>query len=102
MPVTAVRPGKIWPAELKQLMASGHHLRLIDVREPDEVAEEAIPGSVNIPLAHLKRRLVELDPDEELIMVCRSGNRSAHACEIAAQAGYRVRNLEGGMIGWRR
>ena len=73
---------------------------LLDVREPDEVAEWSIPGAVNIPLGHLQARTDELPRDREVVTVCASGNRSSYAADALARAGLQVANLRGGMAAW--
>ena len=76
---------------------------IVDVREPDEWRSGHIPGAVHMPLASLRARMRELDPQRELIVVCRSGNRSATAVSFLQSAGFsQARNLEGGMIAWGR
>jgi rhodanese-related sulfurtransferase len=70
---------------------------VLDVREPDEVAEWAIPGSMNIPVRELGQRIDELPRDREVVVVCASGSRSAVAADALARAGLRVANLRGGM-----
>ena len=74
--------------------------RVLDVREPDEVATGAIAGSINIPLGELAARQAELDPATPLITVCQSGRRSQKAAEALSAAGYQVSNLDGGMNSW--
>ncbi|HEU5315449.1 MAG TPA: rhodanese-like domain-containing protein [Chloroflexota bacterium] len=76
---------------------------LVDVREPDEWRSGHAAGARHIPLGQLTRRLAELPEDRELIMVCRSGNRSGMAVGQLRRAGYtQVRNLRGGMVAWQR
>lgn len=78
-------------------------LRIIDVREHHEIAAGAIPGVVAMPLATVPVRLNELDPNETLVFVCRSGARSAQACAFLQQHGFdNVINLHGGMLAWTR
>jgi rhodanese-related sulfurtransferase len=73
--------------------------QFIDVREPDEVAQGTIPGTVNIPLGHVPSRLDELDRERRVVLLCRSGNRSAQAAEFLMGAGFTdVVNLAGGML----
>jgi len=74
--------------------------RVLDVREPGEVATGAIAGSANIPLGELAARQDELDPETPVITVCQSGRRSQQAAEVLSAAGYRVSNLDGGMNAW--
>lgn len=74
---------------------------IVDVREPDEWRQGHIPGAVHIPLGQLGMHAGRFDRSQELIMVCRSGNRSAAAVGALTQAGYeQVSNLQGGMIAW--
>lgn len=75
--------------------------QFIDVREPDEVAEGTLPGTVNIPVGMLADRLGELDSSRRTVVLCRSGGRSTQAAEILTAAGFgEVINLEGGMLAW--
>lgn len=77
----------------------GATTQLIDVREPHELAEGALPGAVNIPLATLDARLHQLDPSQPVAVVCRSGGRSSFAAQQLAAAGFDdVINLAGGML----
>ena len=75
---------------------------LLDVREPYEYAEGHIGGARLLPLGELGRRLNELPRDREILVICRSGNRSGAATRQLVQAGYHAVNLSGGMIGWQR
>lgn len=75
--------------------------RILDVREREEVAEGAISGSVNIPLSTLEVRLHELDKNEEYIVVCRSGARSAKATAFLEKREFNVINMIGGMMNWK-
>ncbi len=90
------------PLEVQRRLQQGERLNLLDVREPHEFAQAHIPGARLIPLGQLKARLHELDPQEEYIVVCRSGNRSAIACRLLWEHGFTgARNLTGGMLAWR-
>ncbi len=78
-----------------------HQLRIIDVREMREIAQGTISSAVPLPLATLPVRLSEFEPDEKLVIICRSGARSAQACMFLQQHGFNnAFNLRGGMIGW--
>lgn len=91
----------ITAAELKQRLANNETPIIIDVREPWEHEEESIPGSKLIPLGSLPDRLEELEEykDQEVIVQCRSGKRSATAQAFLRQQGFsNVRNLLGGML----
>lgn len=73
--------------------------QLVDVREPHEVTRGTLPGALNIPLGELPARLDELDTDRRVVLVCRSGARSATAAEyLTAQGFVDVVNLTGGML----
>lgn len=74
--------------------------QLIDVREDFEVAEGTVPGAKHIPLGTLASRLNEIDRSRPVIAICRSGNRSRQATEMLEAAGFRVDNMEGGMVAW--
>lgn len=78
-----------------------HQLRVIDVREMTEIAQGTTPRAEPLPLATLPARLAEFEADEKLVIICRSGARSAQACLFLQQQGFsNVFNLRGGMIGW--
>jgi rhodanese-related sulfurtransferase len=73
--------------------------QLIDVREPVEFAEGTLPGAINIPLGELPDRLAELDQNRRVVLLCRSGGRSANAAQFLATSGFEdVVNLEGGLL----
>ncbi|MFD1177421.1 rhodanese-like domain-containing protein [Paenibacillus puldeungensis] len=91
---------EITPQELSERLKSGERMNILDVREPEEWAEGHIPGAKHIPLGQLYNRHVELDPEQEHVVVCRSGGRSAMACELLSEGGYNVINMVGGMLAW--
>lgn len=81
----------------------GSTLGLIDVRTKMEFEDGHIPGSVNIDLydPSFQKKLDALDKDKTYYVYCRSGNRSAHACNMMAKHGFKdLYNLKGGMIYW--
>ena len=81
--------------------AVGADAQLIDVRQPDEVAEGTLPGAVNIPLDVLPQRIDELDRGRRVVLLCRSGGRSTMAAEFLTEAGFAdVVNLSGGMLAY--
>jgi rhodanese-related sulfurtransferase len=83
--------------------AVGEDIQIVDVREPNEWAAGHLPGAVLIPLGELARRAGELDPARPVVVVCRSGNRSATATDLLRRGGFRdVKNLGGGMTAWAR
>ncbi len=71
---------------------------LLDVRNPEELAVEHVPGAVNIPLPQLRARLGELPREREILVICRSGQRAYYATRILLQNGFKARNLSGGML----
>ena len=74
---------------------------LIDVREPHEYKICSIPGAKLIPLGELPKRIGEFDPAAEIVIHCKSGMRSAKACGILRQNGFKkVRNVVGGILAW--
>jgi rhodanese-related sulfurtransferase len=75
---------------------------LIDVREPDEYEAGHAPGAELLPLGQLSARLRDLPQDREVLFICRSGNRSGVATEMAGRAGLRTKNVRGGMVAWAR
>ena len=89
--------------ELKRRMDAGEKINLVDVREPYENAEFNIGGILH-PLGEVQMMMVdELEPfkDEEVILYCRSGNRSGQACMILDSLGFKnTKNLVGGMLAW--
>ena len=72
---------------------------VVDVREPAEWDAGHIDGSLHVPLAQLTAKVDEL-PDAELLVVCRSGHRSARAVAWLVQTGRDAVNLEGGLQAW--
>jgi len=76
--------------------------QLIDVREPDEYAAVRAEGAVNIPLSEFVARTDEINPDQDIYLICKSGGRSAQAGEYLEQArGWdNVINVTGGTTAW--
>lgn len=73
---------------------------VLDVREPVEWAHGRIEGAVHIPLMELVERVGDLPVDQQVVVVCKVGGRSAQATGFLAQSGYMAYNLEGGMLEW--
>jgi rhodanese-related sulfurtransferase len=73
---------------------------LLDVREPYEWSAGHVPDSLHVPMGDVAARAVELPRDREIIVVCRSGNRSAMVAEALLGAGYHAANLAGGLVAW--
>jgi adenylyltransferase/sulfurtransferase len=92
---------EITSVELKRRLDRGEHIRIIDVREPNEYQINRIPGSELIPLGDVPKRYNELDPGEELVVHCKMGGRSAKAADFLRSVGFkRVLNLKGGILDW--
>lgn len=75
---------------------------LIDVRTPAEYREGHIPGVANIPLDELEKRLGEIPKDKKVVLICRTGNRSAQGTRFLRSKGFdNVFNSTGGMSTWK-
>lgn len=87
--------------ELQKKLEAKEKLTLIDVREPAEYAFHRIPVAISIPLGVLEQRLDELQPDEDIYIICRSGKRSDMACQLLAEKGFtKITNVLPGMSSW--
>jgi rhodanese-related sulfurtransferase len=74
---------------------------ILDVREPSEWTQFHIPGATLIPLGNLPNRLSEVPKDREVVVVCRTGHRSAQGRDILTQAGFtNVTSMAGGVTEW--
>lgn len=97
--------GEITVQELYQRFKQGKEdFLLLDVREPFEYRLTNIEGKL-IPLGQLPNRLTEIEEyrDREIITMCRSGARSAEACQYLEQQGFKkTLNLKGGINEWAR
>jgi adenylyltransferase/sulfurtransferase len=100
IPQETTMDGDIDPTEVKAKIDRGDKFVLLDVREPHEYQICSIPVAKLIPLGQLPQRLDELDPDIEIFAHCKSGMRSAKAVELLKKAGFRARNMKGGILAW--
>jgi rhodanese-related sulfurtransferase len=93
----------ITPEQVKQRLDAGEKLNLLDVREPYENAEFNI-GGLLIPIGKIQSLQIEEIEDlknEEVILYCRSGNRSGMGAMALDQLGFKnTKNLNGGMLAW--
>lgn len=93
----------ITPAELKERQQQQQVPVIIDVREPWEYEESRIEGSRNIPLGELPAQIENLEDlkDQEVVVHCKGGGRSATAKALLQQHGFgKVRNLLGGITAY--
>ena len=89
------------PDEVSKGMAEGRYL-LVDVREPNEVAAEAYPGGIVVPLSTFDPNNIPDPEGKQVVFACRSGKRSVTASLAAQEAGLPYdKHLEGGMLGWK-
>ena len=99
--MAAAATSDITVTELKARIDRGDAPMIIDVREPAEFEICRIPGAVLIPLSQLRSRIGELDTEQELVLHCKVGGRSANATEFLKRAGFtHARNLTGGILAW--
>ncbi len=73
---------------------------LIDVREANECSDGHIPGMLHLPLDVVADQLGDLPRDRKVIVVCRSGRRSAGVTELLVRSGFDAVNLDGGLLAW--
>ncbi|MGN6602654.1 MAG: rhodanese-like domain-containing protein [Ginsengibacter sp.] len=94
----------ISPEEVKERLDKGEKLNLVDVRQPEETAEYNI-GGIALPLGNIQNLQIDDIEDlknQEVILYCRSGNRSGMAAMMLDQMGFtNTKNLTGGMLAWR-
>lgn len=90
--------------ELKAWLDSGkENFILLDVREPWEFDKARIDGSTLIPMRSIPSRTGELDPDQEIIVICHHGIRSRMVCQFLENQGFsNLINLNGGVAAWAR
>jgi rhodanese-related sulfurtransferase len=86
------------PAAARQLLESGAFL--LDVREDDEWAAGHAPEAVHVVMGTVPDRMGEIPDDRTVVCICRVGGRSGAVASALADAGYDVRNLDGGMLAW--
>ena len=88
-------------AALNNKIQQKETLFLLDVREPHEFQFANIAGSVLIPLNQIPNRLGELEPQQEIVVICHHGMRSLQAANYLVQSGYKnIANLTGGIDAW--
>ena len=75
-------------------------LLVVDVREPMEWTHGRIDGSVHIPMSELVERVGEIPNENQVLVVCKVGARSARVAGYLVQSGYEAFNLDGGLLDW--
>jgi rhodanese-related sulfurtransferase len=87
--------------DLSQRITADNPPVVLDVREPQELAIARFPGAVEIPMHDVPARLGELDPQQEIFVLCHHGMRSAHVASFLADQGFtQVGNVTGGIDAW--
>jgi rhodanese-related sulfurtransferase len=94
---------EITAQELKARREAGTGPLVIDVRESWELGVASIPDVLHIPMGEIPARLTELDPHQEIVVMCRSGGRSTQVAQFLDRNGFgNVANLTGGILAWSR
>jgi molybdopterin/thiamine biosynthesis adenylyltransferase/rhodanese-related sulfurtransferase/molybdopterin converting factor small subunit len=94
---------EITPVQLKDRLERGERVTIIDVREPHEwqIANLQNYGSRLIPLGQFGERINELNSEDDIVLHCKMGGRSAKAYEVLKKAGFKkIKNLKGGILAW--
>src|SRR5688572_18735143 len=93
--------GTITPTEFAERRERGEGVRLIDVREPEEFELARVEGAELLPLSRFQEWQGALDPEEEIVVMCHHGIRSAQVCAYLAGQGFtKMLNLAGGIERW--
>ena len=94
-------PNIINNEELERKLEATDNIVVLDVREAAEYAFNHIPNAISIPLGELEERMGELNKENEIFVVCRTGNRSDLAAQKLAEKGFtNVINIVPGMSQW--
>jgi len=95
--------GDVTVEQAKELIEKKSSLVLLDVRTDWEFDSGHIEGAINMPVDDLQQRHAELKPNDEILVYCRTGNRSAKAMQILKDNGYsKIYNMEGGIEAWKK
>lgn len=91
----------ITPEQLYSRLNGDEAPFMLDVREPEEMADGVIAGSINIPMDEVEHRIAEVPTNREIVVICHMGLRSAFIARRLKALGYsRVSNLSGGVHAW--
>lgn len=94
-------PHSVRNDELAGLLDGDKQIHVLDVREPAEYAFGRVKGAKNIPLGDLEQRINELNPEDEIYIICRTGNRSNMAANVMTEKGFvNIKNVVPGMSEW--
>jgi rhodanese-related sulfurtransferase len=93
---------EITPAEFVDRRQAGETLTLLDVREAWELGVASVPDVVHIPMGQVADRIGELDREQTIVVLCRSGRRSLEVARYLQQNGFKTVNLAGGILAWSR
>ena len=93
--------GNVDVGEARDLIGEKAGLVVLDVRTVSEFDSGHLEGAINIPVEELSGRLSELNQNDELLVYCRTGNRSTTAVGILRESGYeRIYHMDGGITAW--
>ena len=99
--VSANAPQEISAQQLEVMLKAEQSPVVVDVREPFELAQGVIPGSINIPMGAIALRLAELPRDRVVVIYCHLGERSWSVAQFLARCGFcEVKSLHGGIEAW--
>lgn len=91
----------ITPEEAETILSGDPQVLVLDVRTPREFWFRRLPNAINIPIHELASRYDELNPEQETIVLCEHGVRSASAARLLENFGFtKVSNMLGGMSRW--
>jgi rhodanese-related sulfurtransferase len=93
---------EITPSEFVARRERGDRLTLLDVREDWELGVARVPDIVHIPMGQVANRLNEIERDQPVVVLCRSGRRSLEVAKFLQQNGFEAVNLAGGILAWSR
>jgi rhodanese-related sulfurtransferase len=89
--------------ELQSRLSTGEDIELLDIRSDAEVAQGILPNAEHVAMHLIPLRMQDFPKDKDIVLYCRSGARSYHACNFLNQQGINnVLNLRGGIISWAR
>ncbi len=101
LPSTTISFGDVTVEEAKSLVESNVSLIIVDVRTREEYESGHIEGAILIPVSELEGRIIELSKEEELLIYCRTGNRSSNSVNILKANGYtKIFHMNDGIIAW--